>query len=67
MKIARLLLAATALLAAAACGRSTPTMPVDMDAEKPRDNIGTFGSGSISSDPPAPRDPSLSLSSSVAD
>lgn len=60
MKIARLLLAATALLAAAACGRGTPTAPAGMDAEKPRNNIGTFGSGSISSDPPVPLDPSLS-------
>lgn len=61
MKIARLLLAASALLAAAACSRGAPTAPVELDLEKHRNNIGQFGSGTLTSDPPVPTDPTTSL------
>jgi hypothetical protein len=57
MKVARLALAATALLAAAACGSAALTEPHGPGLDGPRGNVGQFGSGAISSDPPVPLTP----------
>ena len=63
MKVVRLALAATALLAAVACGSAIPTAPEGPGVDGPRGNIGTFGSGAISSDPPMPITPYAAPSS----
>lgn len=62
MKIARVVLAACALLAAAACSRGAPTAPEDAGPGAPRNNLGTFGSGTLASEPPVKQDSVAALS-----